>query len=90
MDNQVFRLEYHDSQPQRLDKYLVLCLPEYSRARLQGLIKSGKILVNETPARKAGQMVENGDILLVMIPPSKRSIYNLKLFPWILFLKTQM
>lgn len=69
MDNQVFRLEYHDSQPQRLDKYLVLCLPEYSRARLQGLIKSGKILVNETPARKAGQMVENGDILLVTIPP---------------------
>lgn len=69
MDNHVIRLECKETQPQRLDKYLVSCLHEYSRARLQGLIKNGNVLINEKPAHKAGQIVENGDVLQVIIPP---------------------
>lgn len=69
MDKQVIRLQYDGLEPQRLDKFLVSCLGEYSRARLQGLIKNGMVLVNEAPARKASQPVESGDILLVTIPP---------------------
>ncbi len=69
MNEQVIRLQCDDLQPQRLDKYLVTSLKEYSRARLQGLIKNGMVLVNNTPAHKAGQMIERGDVVQVTIPP---------------------
>lgn len=35
----------------RLDKALVLLFPEYSRSRLQGWIRDGKVLVNQKSAR---------------------------------------
>lgn len=69
MSEQVIRLQCEGPQPQRLDKFLVSCMKEFSRARLQGLIKSGMVLINDTTAHKAGQMVQGGDILQVTIPP---------------------
>jgi len=57
-----------EAQPQRLDKYLVECLPEFSRSRLQSLIKDGKVLVNGVPAHKAGQMIEAKTTLQVSLP----------------------
>jgi 23S rRNA pseudouridine1911/1915/1917 synthase len=57
------------SVPQRLDKFLVSCLPEYSRSRLQGLIQDGFVAVNHIPAKKAGQNLEEGDQVDVRIPP---------------------
>jgi 23S rRNA pseudouridine1911/1915/1917 synthase len=57
-----------DSAPQRLDKFLVSKLPEFSRARLQTFIKEGRVLVDDRPARKSGQMLENGMRVLVNIP----------------------
>ncbi len=53
----------------RLDKFLVRQLPEFSRARLQGLIEDGFVLVNGRPAKKAGQMIEAGMEITVHIPP---------------------
>jgi 23S rRNA pseudouridine1911/1915/1917 synthase len=47
----------------------VTCLPEFSRARLQGLIADGFVAVNGTAAKKSGQMLENGFELEVRIPP---------------------
>lgn len=55
--------------PERLDKFLVNCLPEYSRSRLQGLIKDGFVKVNEKQAIKAGQIVETGDQIEIILPP---------------------
>lgn len=52
----------------RLDKFLVACLPEFSRARLQGLIRDGCVDVSGKPASKAGQMVEPGARVEVRIP----------------------
>jgi 23S rRNA pseudouridine1911/1915/1917 synthase len=66
-----FRFE--EKEAQRLDKYLVACLPEFSRTRLQALIKNGFVLVNGTPASKAGQSLEAGSILQVCIPPPELS-----------------
>lgn len=59
-----------DSGSQRLDKFLVTCLPEFSRARLQALIADGKVSVNGTPARKSGQSLETGARIQIEIPPA--------------------
>jgi 23S rRNA pseudouridine1911/1915/1917 synthase len=55
-------------QPQRLDKYLVDCMPDFSRSRLQILIKDGKVTVNGLPAHKAGQMVEAISNVQISLP----------------------
>jgi 23S rRNA pseudouridine1911/1915/1917 synthase len=61
---------FQDPVPQRLDKFLVDCLPEFSRMRLQGLIKDGQVMVNGAPARKSGQVLESPAEVQVHIPPS--------------------
>lgn len=53
----------------RLDKFLVTCLPEFSRARLQGLIADGFVRVDGGPAKKSGQMLDPGAVVEVRIPP---------------------
>ncbi|MBI5935526.1 MAG: RluA family pseudouridine synthase [Chloroflexi bacterium] len=54
---------------ERLDKFLVRHLPEFSRARLQGLVAEGFVLVDGDPARKSGQMLDLGASVEVRIPP---------------------
>jgi 23S rRNA pseudouridine1911/1915/1917 synthase len=63
------RFIYSYDDPQRLDKFLVGCLQEFSRARIQQFIKSGQIYIDQKPARKAGQIVERGMEICVNIPP---------------------
>lgn len=65
-ESRLFR--FSEAHPQRLDKYLVECMPEFSRSRLQSLIKDGKVLVNGVPAHKAGQMIEAKTTLQVSLP----------------------
>jgi 23S rRNA pseudouridine1911/1915/1917 synthase len=69
MVERIEQLTFSGPAPQRLDKYLVERLPEFSRTRLQNLIKDGLVLVDELPAHKAGQMLESGMIVQVHIPP---------------------
>jgi 23S rRNA pseudouridine1911/1915/1917 synthase len=67
---EVFQFDGGDGgQSERIDRYLVRCLPEFSRSRLQGLILDGFVDVNGIQARKAGQMLEGGEKLTVRIPP---------------------
>jgi 23S rRNA pseudouridine1911/1915/1917 synthase len=69
------QVELHCEQPaERLDTFLVSQLPEFSRSRLQGLIKNGFVNVNGQPAQKAGQMLERGAILTVTIPPPEPGV----------------
>ena len=49
---------FQKEQEERLDHYLVESLPEFSRSRLQGLIKDGFVLVDNLPAKKAGQKID--------------------------------
>ncbi|RJP52875.1 MAG: RluA family pseudouridine synthase [Anaerolineaceae bacterium] len=63
------KYQYNGEKSERLDKFLVTCLPEFSRARLQGLIDDGFVLVGGMPAKKSGQMLENGIVVEVRIPP---------------------
>jgi 23S rRNA pseudouridine1911/1915/1917 synthase len=64
---EVFHFEGGD---ERLDKFLVTCLPEFSRARLQGLITDGFIDVDGRAAKKGGQMLGGGEQVIVRIPPT--------------------
>ncbi len=62
-----FRFE--DETPERLDKFLVGLLPEFSRSRIQGLIANGCVDVSGRAAKKAGQALESGFTVTVRIPP---------------------
>jgi 23S rRNA pseudouridine1911/1915/1917 synthase len=73
VSEQALVFQFEQKQPQRLDKYLVSCLPDFSRSRLQSLIKDGKVLINGEPARKSGQVLESPSKVEVIIPPTAPS-----------------
>ncbi len=60
----------YDGGGERLDKFLVSCLPEFSRARLQGLILDGFVEVDGLTAKKGGQMLGGGERISLRIPPA--------------------
>lgn len=59
---------FEEQQAKRLDKFLVSCLPELSRSRIQTLIKDGYIHVDGILPRKAGQLLEGRTLVQVAIP----------------------
>ena len=61
--------DFLKDQEERLDHFLVERLPEFSRSRLQGLIKDGFVAVDGIPAKKTGQKLEPGSQVEVRIPP---------------------
>lgn len=71
MNERRVTLRFDGESSQRLDKFLVACLPEYSRTRLQNLIDDGLVQVNGAPAQKAGQMLDTPVEVEVYIPPTQ-------------------
>jgi len=58
---------------ERLDKVIVGLAPEFSRSHLQGLIKSGQVIVDGKPAAGAAQRVRAGQRLAVTLLPTEES-----------------
>ncbi len=71
MNERQVTFRFSDEKTQRLDKFLVVCLPEFSRTRLQSLIDDGLVLVNGSPAVKSGQMLDAPAVVEVHIPPTQ-------------------
>ena len=69
MNEQVLNFRFDQETPERLDKFLVGQLQEFSRSRIQGLISGGFVDVNGRAAKKAGQTLENGFSVTVRVPP---------------------
>jgi 23S rRNA pseudouridine1911/1915/1917 synthase len=69
MTDREVKFRYTDSEPARLDKFLVSQMTGYSRARLQTLIRSGLVYIDELPASKTGQILEAGMQVAVYLPP---------------------
>lgn len=69
MSERLATFDFEQDETQRLDKFLVTCLPEFSRARLQGLVREGLVSVDGSPASKSGQMLNKGSRVQVRIPP---------------------
>ena len=67
--NSTLEFVFKDQGVQRLDKFLVECLPELSRSRIQSLIKDGCVLIDGAAPRKAGQMLEGQAAIQVRLPP---------------------
>lgn len=53
----------------RLDKILLDRNPDFSRSRIEGLIKGGFVKVNSVVAEKAGMKVVETDVIEMEIPP---------------------
>ena len=53
----------------RLDKQILETHPDFSRSRIEGLIKAGFVTVNGAVAEKAGMKVAEDDEIVVEIPP---------------------
>lgn len=68
MNERPVTFRFEQAEPERLDKYLVACLPEFSRSRLQALIKDGLVTVNGRAAGKGGLVLGGGDEVVVLIP----------------------
>jgi len=64
---------FQENNSQRLDKFLVEQLPEFSRSRLQRIIKDENVQIDSKTAQKAGQILEPGMIISVRIPPPTSS-----------------
>lgn len=69
MSDRVLSFRVENQTPERLDKFLVGQLQEFSRSRIQGLIVDGFVEVNGQTAKKAGQTLEHGFDVTVRIPP---------------------
>lgn len=70
MNDRVLNFHFDKETPERLDKFLVGQLQEFSRSRIQGLIADGFVEVNDRLAKKAGQILEGGFRVTVRIPPA--------------------
>ena len=70
MSEEIFSFRYEKQDEQRLDRFLVESLPDFSRARLQSFIKDGLVLVDGAPARKSGQMLGRESLVQVRVPPA--------------------
>jgi 23S rRNA pseudouridine1911/1915/1917 synthase len=71
LSEQLLSFQFKGEGAARLDKFLVTCLPEFSRSRLQTLIENGCILVDGIAAHKSGQMIDRGNFIQVHIPPTE-------------------
>jgi 23S rRNA pseudouridine1911/1915/1917 synthase len=69
VNERVLNFRFEREAPERLDKFLVEQLQEFSRSRIQGLIVDGFVEVNGRAAKKAGQSLESGFQVTVRIPP---------------------
>lgn len=70
VNDRVLTFRFEKETPERLDKFLVGLLQEFSRSRIQGLIADGFVDVDGRAAKKSGQPLENGSTVTVRIPPA--------------------
>ncbi len=70
MNERFLSFQFDEQDASRLDKFLVKCLPEFSRSRLQNLIENSFILVDGIIASKSGQTITQGNVIQIHIPAS--------------------
>jgi len=73
MGDRLETFHFQKSNKERLDVYLTGCLPEFSRSRLQGLIKDGFVMVDGIQVTKSGADLVPGARIEVRIPPPQPS-----------------
>ena len=69
MADRIESFRYEKEDKQRLDVFLTTCLPEFSRSRIQGLIKDGFVKVDAETVIKTGRDLEPDEMIEIRIPP---------------------
>jgi len=59
---------FEKDEKERLDVFLTECLPEFSRSRIQGLIRDSAVCVGGELVTKTGRDLEAGDRVEIQIP----------------------
>jgi len=65
------QLIFTGPQPERLDKYIARSLPQYTRSKIQGLIRDGHVQVDGGVIVKTGFSIEDGANVEILIPPAQ-------------------
>lgn len=73
MNDRILNYTFDQQIPQRLDIFLVRCLADLSRSRVQGLIEDGFVFVNGVRSYKSGQMLIPRVNVEIHIPPPEPS-----------------
>lgn len=68
MTSKTRSFEVKSSESDRIDKFLAQKLPEFSRSRLQSLIRDGAVSANREVVKKTGYLVEAGMFVAVELP----------------------
>lgn len=71
MNGETLKFNFDGDKEDRLDKFLVRRLPDFSRSRLQGLIKDGMVKVNDKVETKAGFTVQPGNKVELFVPETQ-------------------
>ena len=74
----------------RLDRALALLAGDFSRSRLQGLIRGGALLLNGSPCADVAQKVAGGQVLELRVPPPEPAVPQAENIPSTLFTKTRI
>lgn len=69
MNGELVHFSFDRPKKERLDKFLVSQMPDFSRSRLQGLIRDGLVRVDAAVITKAGFELEAGSQVEVVLPP---------------------
>jgi len=69
VSDRLVSFRFDRDKEERLDIFLTACLPEFSRSRLQGLIKDGFVMVDGVTVTKAGRTLGLGTEVELRIPP---------------------
>ena len=89
MSEVTHQFTFTETRSNRLDKFLVACLPDYSRSRLQGLIHDGFVTVDGIIPEKAGIVLNSGQVVSVRIPPAEPSNIQAEAIPLTIMFENQ-
>lgn len=63
-----------DQIDQRLDKFLVMCLPDFTRTRVQSLLEQGCVLLSNNTISSASRKVKDGETYTISIPEAREAL----------------
>lgn len=69
MSDRLEEFLFERDKKERLDVFLTASLPEFSRSRIQGLIRDSFVTVNGAVITKTGRDLETGERVAIRIPP---------------------
>jgi 23S rRNA pseudouridine1911/1915/1917 synthase len=68
LDAEILKTVFRDKNPKRLDRFLTDQFPQFSRSRIQQLIRNGSVTIDNSLPIKSGQLVYPGQEVILEVP----------------------